>query len=375
MSRNKKQKDPFRTLVRGVILLVVAAAVFAGVMIGLNIINQSALEEKIKDTESLNQQRQQEYQSKLAEYQSATQKGENLSWPGPAKTEGWDVVDVSAFDLENTRSIPTDRASLLAGGMMLVNQWHALPSDFSDAATVSVITASGKKVGAADANVKLFQPAIDALTDIITAAAAEGQKDYFVSEGLRTMARQTELYEAKRDALSTRYSGDTLEEQTKKSVNYPGTSEFQSGFSFTMGIYPNPNKLGFQVSDQGKWFTENCWKYGLIFRFPTQDFPNSSWVDKSYKTGVTVTLNLYRWVGIPHATVMRQMDFCMEEYVEYLIAHPHLAVYENGKLKYEIFREEVGDAASVNIRVPLAAVTYLASLDNMGGVVTAYTYQ
>ncbi len=373
MSRSKKQKDPIRTLLRGMIFLAVAAAVCFAAFYGLNAFEKHTLDQKIKDTEAINQKREQEYLAAQAEYQSATQKGQNPTWPS-AKPEGWDVIDLSSFALENTQSVPYDRASLLVGGMMLVNPWHKLPADFPVEGTESVITASGRKLGAKNVDVKLFRPAIDALQLAINDAATAGIKDLFVDEGYRTNEEQTEFFENKKKALEDKYSGDTLIEMTKKEVNAPGTSEYQSGFSFTMGIYPNPNKLGFQASDQGKWFTENCWKYGFIFRFPTKDFPNSSWIDKSYKTGVTKPLNLYRWVGIPHATVMQQMGFCLEEYVEYLIQHPHLAVYENGTLKYEIFRKPVGDEATVNIEVPLAANYTLASLDNMGGVVTAFIY-
>ncbi len=374
MSRGKKKKDPIRTLIRGMIFLAVAAAVCAAVFYGLNAFEKHTLDQKIKDTEAINQKREQEYKAALAEWQSATQKGQSLAWPTP-KAEGWDVIDLSTFPLENTQRYTVDRATLLKGGMMLVNPWHKLPDDFPGDGVVSVITTSDKKVAAADRDVKLFEPAIKALELMINDAATAGLKDFFVSEGYRTNDYQTELFEKIKKDLENKYSGDVLYEQTKKQVNEPGTSEYQSGYSFTMGIYPNPNKLGFQASDQGKWFTENCWKYGFIFRFPTRDFPNSSWIDKSYKTGVTISLNLYRWVGIPHATVMRQMDFCLEEYVEYLIEHPHLAVFENGKIKYEIFRRQVGDDATVAIEVPLAASSHLPSLDNMGGVVTAFIYQ
>jgi len=223
--------------------------------------------------------------------------------------------------------------------------------------------------------VRLLRPAIDALDMMLKDAATAGLKDYFVDAGLRTMERQQEMFDAEKARLESKYSGDTLIEQTKKEVNEPGTSEYQSGLSFAMSLYPNPNKLYFQDSDQGKWFTENSWKYGIVFRFPTQDFPNASWTDKSFKTGITKRLNLYRWVGIPHATVMKQLDLCLEEYIEYLIQHPHLAVYENGTLKYEIYRSQVGDSPVVDIEVPLAATSYLASLDNMGGVITAFIYQ
>jgi len=374
MSKSKRQKNPIRTLIRGMIFLAVAAAVCAAIFYGLNAFEKHTLDQKIEDTKAINQKREQEFMAAVAEHQSATQKGQNTAWPTP-KQEGWDVLDLSTFALENTQRNTVDRATLLTGGMMLINQWHALPADFPVEGVVSVITSSGKKVAAANVDVKLFPNAITALQLALNDAAAAGIKDLFVDVGYRTNEQQTELFETKKKSLENKYSGQTLDDQTKKLVNAPGTSEYQSGFSFTIGLYPNPNKLRLQDSDQGKWFTENCWKYGFIFRFPAADFPNSSWIDKSYKTGVTIKLSLYRWVGVPHATVMRQLNFCMEEYVEYLIQHPHLAVYENGTLKYEIFRKPVGDEATVEIEVPLAATSWITSLDNMGGVVTAFNYQ
>jgi D-alanyl-D-alanine carboxypeptidase len=374
MSRRNRQSDPFRTLLKAMGFLAGAAAVFAVIFFGLRAFEGYTLNQKIKDTKDRNDKMQEQYNAALADYESATQSGQNIGWPSP-KPEGWDVVDLSSFGLENTNVVPTDRATLLSGGMLLVNAWHALPADYPADGVVSVMTGSGRQVPVANADVKLFQPAIDAINLALKDAAAAGLKDFFVAAGYRTNEQQTEMFETKKAKLESQYSGDTLIEQTKKAVNFPGTSEYQSGFSMEMSIYPNPNKLGFQASDQGKWLTENSWKYGLVFRFPTQNFPNSSWVDKSFKTGVTVTLNLYRYVGVPHAAVMHTLDLCLEEYVEYLIEHPHLAVYENNTLKYEIYRQPIGEDASVNVPVPIAAANYLASLDNMGGLVMAYIYQ
>lgn len=374
MSRAKRKTDPIRTLIRGAILLAVGAAVCAGIFYGLNRFEASALDQKIKDTKAINQKREQDFAAAVADYQSAAQKGQNLAWPAPKK-EGWDVVDVSTFALENTQRYTADRATLLAGGMMLVNAWHKLPEDYSVDTAQSVMAATDRRVAVADKDVKLFRPAIDAIEAMLKDAATAGLKDIFVSAGLRTMQRQQEMFDAEKAKLEDKYSGETLIEQTKMKVNEPGTSEYQSGFAFEMSLYPNPNKLSFQGSDQGKWITENCWKYGFAFRFPAKDFPNPSWIDKSYKTGVTITLNLYRWVGVPHSTVMKQLDLCLEEYVEYLIQHPHLVVYENGVPKYEIYRSQVGDSATVEYDVPLAATNHIASLDNMGGLITAFFYQ
>ena len=92
------------------------------------------------------------------------------------------------------------------------------------------------------------------------------------------------------------------------------------------------------------------------------------------KTGVSAQLNVYRYVGQPHAAAMRIMDYCLEEYVEFLIAHPHICIYQDGALRYEIYRIKAEDAASYDLPVPNPASSYIASLDNMGGVVMAYTY-
>ena len=35
-------------------------------------------------------------------------------------------------------------------------------------------------------------------------------------------------------------------------------------------------------------------------------------------------LDLYRYVGEPHALVMKVMGYCLEEYVEFLTDHPHI---------------------------------------------------
>ncbi len=375
MSRNKKKNDPFRTLIRGAAILAAAAAVCALIFFGLNAVEGRVLDQKIKDTQTLNQNREQQYNAALAEYQSATQKGQNINWP-EAKKEGWDILDLSTYAIDNAKTDQVDRKTLLTSGLMLINQWHALPTDYYEhlADAKSVMTESGKTVAAADGNVMLFTPAIRALESMFKDAASAGLNNVFVAAGLRTLERQTEMFENKKAQLENSFSGDMLIEKTKEQVNAPGTSDYHSGFSFDLSLYPNPDQLSFQNTDQGKWVTENSWRYGIIFRFPTQDFPNSSWVDKSYKTGVSTKLNLYRWVGTPHAAVMKQLDLCLEEYIEYLMAHPHLAVYENGDLKYEIYRQPATNAEVETIQVPLAATSYITSLDNMGGIVTAFFF-
>jgi D-alanyl-D-alanine carboxypeptidase len=137
---------------------------------------------------------------------------------------------------------------------------------------------------------------------------------------------------------------------------------------------PAVAKQALQQTPQGIWITDNSWKYGIIFRFPSDDYPTPQWEDKSYKTGVSIHLDLYRYVGKPHAAAMTILGYCLEEYVEFLIEHPHITVYENDVLRYEIVRINVNDQAAYDLPITNISSEYLASIDNLGAVVVAYTY-
>ena len=144
---------------------------------------------------------------------------------------------------------------------------------------------SGWKIAVSDGTVRLFPNAYDALSSMIAGAGEDGLADYLVREAYRSNDTQTELFNKQMDKLSSKYSGDILIEQAKKTVNYPGTSEFQTGLSFKMALYnkadPKVAQAKFMETDQGKWFINNCWKYGVVFRFPTQDYPLAGGEDKS----------------------------------------------------------------------------------------------
>lgn len=375
--RNNK-RDPMKIMLRvtvSLVVLAVAASLLSG---AIGSYRQQKLVARQKEVQQINEQRDQEYAVALAEFERASASGANLAWP-MQKSEGWDVVDLTNYPLENPGSITLTRQDLMYSGMLLVNQWHSRPDDFDDAGVVSVGSYTGGKIGVADYNVKLFPVAIAALQDAIAGAKDAGYEHYMVSEGYRSWDDQNALFQKAMDRLKSKYSGDALVEQAKKSVNYPGTSEFNSGLSFTLRLYSRTDasigKPAYSTTAAGQWMSENCWKYGFVFRFPLADFPLQGTADKSYKTGISAELNLYRYVGKGNAAVMHIKDFCMEEYVDYLQEHPHIAVFEDGVLKYEIYRQYVGDETNeISLNLTGRASQYTASLDNMGGVITVFEY-
>lgn len=388
---HKLKRDPYKQLLKtaGILAIVLVAGIGIFYLCTVLIVND--YQAKKVATEKYNVEAEQEFNAKMNALRSSqaqnginpaaqVQQGDLAFWEKEIEGSGlWRVEDMGYAGLENTSTVTLERTALMNGGMLLVNPWHPLPLDFMDTDLVGVGTASGYKIQVKDNTVKVFPNAFDALNAIIEAAAEENHVDYIVREAYRTMENQTALFNQKMDDLSKDYSGDILTEQAKKEVNYPGTSEYQSGLSFRMDLYnksdASVNDQKFQQSEPGKWFTNNCWKYGIIFRFPTENFPSAQWEDKSYKTGVSMQMNLYRYVGKAHAVAMRVMDYCLEEYVEFLADHPHICIYMDGALQYEVFRiPTTEELPTYDLPVPNPASDFQASLDNMGGVVMAYVY-
>ena len=320
-----------------------------------------------------------DYAARIAELERESSTTASASWPAH-RNEGWDLIDLTSYSLENPTAETRSRAQVLTGGMLLLNEWHSRPEDFSETALVSLGKYYGgnDKVQVNDYNVKMFPNAADALKEALDAARAEDLTHFIVTEGYRSWDEQNTMFQNRVNKLSSRYSGDALIEAAKKEVNYPGTSEFNSGLSCTLKLYdkddPEVTNSKFSTTSQGKWMNENCWKYGLVLRFPLANWPLETTQDKSFKTGVSVKLNLYRFVGKGNAAVMHYMDFCMEEYIEYLEEHPHIALFEDGVLKYEIYRQYVGDSESFDVQLTRNARSWSTSLDNMGAIITVFEY-
>lgn len=291
--------------------------------------------------------------------------------------DSWRLEASTAPDREPAISLSYDQ--LLQGGPLLVNRQHPLPEEFPEASLVTA-TAAGYPYQVVDGDMKLYPYAYAALEQMLTDAESQGYTDYILREGYRSDAYQAELFEMGLERIRAQYpaDGDTplsdeaLREETAKSVNLPGTSEYQTGLSFRMDIY-NPEKKTprFDESPQGEWLMQSCWKYGIVPRFLVEGHTASPWTDKSEQTDVTAKIYLFRYVGQPHATIMRLMDLCLEEYVALLQEHPYLTLYQNDQLRYEVLRVDAGERQA-EYRLPGEPSILGTGFDNAGGIVLVY---
>lgn len=375
MSKATKQ-DAYKKLWKWFILVTILLVIcFAGYIL-LDRYGDTALEARRADVQAQNDVLIAQHEQAKKELAASQTKPEDPQWPSAAPS-GWDVIDVSTFPLANARNESVTRDDLIMGGLMLLNQFdHTLPSGFPEDKIVPVYSLD-KTIPVSGSSVKLFPVAIDALNKMLAGAKDVGLEDYLIEEGYRTNDVQTTYFNEEMTNHVDKYNGDALIAHTQKYVNYPGTSEYQSGLSFRISRWRNDTTfhgVKFIESEHSDWLVANAWQYGFIFRFPVEGYPNATVHDKSYKTGESKKLMIYRYVGVQHATVMHILDLCMEEYIEYLAAHPHIAVYEDGQLRYEITRVSDPGGTSVSVQYTSAAASHSVSTDNMGGVIVAMTY-
>lgn len=379
----KQNKDAYRKLGRILIVLLVLLLLCGAGYVLLNRTIQMQEEENAAVAMEENARLQSQYEAAKAEEKQKEAQGESIQWPTPA-AEGLDVVDLSEFPLNDSYTVTADRKELMLGGMMLLNRWHELPADFytlAEPELVSVHTVD-KNIPVSGSGVKLFPAAIGALGEMLADAKEDGLENFLIDEAYRTQQKQQEYYDAQAAKYADQYTGDVLRDKVVKDVSYPGTSEYQSGFAFRVDRYRRDdadfNKAKFNTTEHSDWLVKNSWKYGYIFRFPMQGYPNATVTDKSYKTGSHLKLMIYRYVGQGHAAVMHALDLCQEEYIEYLMQHPHIALYEDGQLKYEIVRVNANYASGASVEVSGACKGYTLAMDNMGseygGVIVCMEY-
>ncbi len=374
----KETKDAYSRL-KHILILLLAIAVIAAVCF---LLTRSYVDQKVKtrqtEINAQNEELTKQYEQRLAEQTKKEEQGENIQWPAAAKT-GWDIIDVSNFALTGTTRKTVSRQEMVAGGLMLVNRWHSLPADFTEDDLVNISNESKRYIPVDTNTIRLKTSAFNALYEMLQGAEKDGLTNFIISEGYRTNDKQTEYFNSELAKWEGKYTGDALVEKARENANYPGTSEYQTGLSFRIRRWKKDdtefNSVKFVESEHLNWLMDHSWEYGIVFRFPIEGYPNNTVTDKSWKTGESKKLMIFRYVGKAAAAVMEQKDMCLEEFVEYMIAHPHIAVYQDGTLKYEIIRYEGGNTtADMSVEVVARAKDTQVSIDNMGGVIVAMTY-
>lgn len=134
-------------------------------------------------------------------------------------------------------------------GYLIANKTYALPSDF-------VPTDPNNSLEGVEYSFDTFDTATwEAWKELQAAADAEGLYLY-IGSGYRSYSCQEGLYNnyVSRDGKA---AADTYSARA-------GYSEHQTGLCFDLNSVTD----AFADTAEGKWVHDNCWKYGLILRYP-----------------------------------------------------------------------------------------------------------
>lgn len=119
------------------------------------------------------------------------------------------------------------------------------------------------------------------------------------------------------------------------------------------------------------WLNNNAYKYGFVVRYPA---------DKTELTGISDYTHVFRYVGIAHATYMKEENLCLEEYIEYLKNETSykdmLTVKAADGSSYAIYYTAI-EASGGDVKVPVQSpnpdgstnYAYTVSGTNEGGIV------
>lgn len=145
----------------------------------------------------------------------------------------------------------------------------------------------------------------DALS-LMLSDASEDNVSFNLVSGYISYEDQQKLFDDEVARLEKAGTSHLMSEFTAGlNVSKPGESDAQTGLS----IVVSDKKDTFTKTSQYNWLTNNAANYGFIFRYPEND---------SDYTGHEADLTVLRYVGRDNAIKMRQLDMCLEEYINYI---------------------------------------------------------
>ena len=192
--------------------------------------------------------------------------------------------------------------AIYTGELILVNNWtdYHFPEDQE---LVSLYEEKSDSYYIRSTELYLAPAAMEALNALLDDFAAQGgSKTINVVACYRTAEEQQHLFDqsAERSGL----------DHAEKYVAQPGGSEHHTALVVDLSVL-NSDGTSSEYDGTGEyaWINENCQDYGWVVRYDQA---------KAELTGIYDEPWHFRYVGVPHATKMAELDLCLEEYIDYL---------------------------------------------------------
>ena len=239
---------------------------------------------------------------------------------------------------ESLQKIEITEEQIYQGNLLLVNSEYPVHPKGIKSDVINLFTHNEwtKGYGLLDSEIYLSEDIARRFSEMITAAEKEGVRHFTINSGFRDFDEQTVLYQEMGSAYALP----------------AGYSEHNLGLSLDVGS----TRMKMADAPEGKWIEENAWKYGFILRYPK---------DKTAITGIQYEPWHIRYVGLPHSVIMKERNFALEEYLEFLKEQKSITTTIHGE-KYEISYYPV--TIDTTIHMP-SNLHWEISGNNMDGVI------
>ncbi|MEG9295659.1 VanY-A/VanY-F/VanY-M family D-Ala-D-Ala carboxypeptidase [Mangrovibacillus sp. Mu-81] len=239
---------------------------------------------------------------------------------------------------ESQKRIEITEDQIYKGDLILVNSEYPVQRDSIKSDIVNLFTHRKltKGYGLLDNEIKLSEEIALEFSKMITAAKKDGVVHFIINSGFREFEEQGSLYL----------------EMGEDYALPAGYSEHNLGLSLDVGSTEDH----MYEAAEGEWIEKNAWKYGFILRYPK---------DKTEVTGIQYEPWHIRYVGLPHSAIMKEKNFALEEYLNYLKKEKNISVgYKDSDYTinyYPVTQSRTIDVSKDN--------NYEISGNNMDGVI------
>ena len=253
---------------------------------------------------------------------SANSPGGPELFAGPEASVAKPLELEQELELEEYVAVKLAPSDIHRGSLLLINQDHGYDTpDNNDLVRVSDVMAPSYMI--ADDSVMLDVSVIGPLNDMMDAFFEEtGRDNVAINSGFRDFEKQQEILDD--------YIRITNPVEALKWAAPPGYSEHHSGLAFDLGIFSGGAVRTFTGTGLNEWFKSNSWRYGFILRY------------RDGKTGITGTYGEpwhFRFTGLPHSYIINENDWCLEEYIRFIMEYTYEAPYsaDYGGRIYDIY--------------------------------------
>ena len=180
---------------------------------------------------------------------------------------------------------------------------------------------------------------------------ATGVRNVAVISAFRTLENQ--------QAILNNYINRMGRREALRWAALPGHSEHHTGLALDFGVMTGGTRVTFTGTGSTAWFRRNSHNYGFILRYQQS---------KTHITQTSYEPWHYRYVGIPHATIMSREDLCLEEYIDFIrdYSFEEPFEFEHNGMEYIVYF-----TTETEIKLPLFCEYEISGNNIDGFIVTA----